>query len=244
MALTATATVATRRKIISSLNMRGCCVVSRNPYKSNIFYSVQKKTTIEECFLPIVQEVASKVITAERTIIFCRSLKDCFSIYQYFRMQLKQGMYYPKGSPSLSKYRLVDMFTGITEDAVKTTIIENFTSAEGCCRVVIGTIAFGMGLNSPNVRNVIHWGPSSDIESYVQESGRVGRDGEASFATLYYADTDFSGGGISSDMKKYCRHSSGCRKQFLFKHFDGASGDVIDNDYVCCDICDNIEMCH
>ena len=108
MALTATATVATRRKIISSLNMRGCCVVSRNPYKFNIFYSVQK-TTIDECFLPIVQEVASKLITAERKIIFCHSLKDCFSIYQYFRMQLRQDICHPKGSPCLSKYRLVDV---------------------------------------------------------------------------------------------------------------------------------------
>ena len=120
MALTATATIATRCKIISSLNMKGCCVTSQNPYKSNLFYAVQKKTTIEECFLPIVQELASKLITAECTIIFCRSLKDCFSIYQYFRMHLRQDMYYPKGSPCLSNYRLVDMFPSITEDAVKT----------------------------------------------------------------------------------------------------------------------------
>ena len=235
MALTATATVATRHKIISSLNMRGCCVMSRNPYKFNIFYSVQK-TTIDECFLPIMQEVASKLITAERKIIFCHSLKDCFSIYQYFRMQLRQDIYYPKGSPCLSKYRLVDMFTSITEDTVKTSIIENFTSAEGCCRVVIGTIAFGMGLDSPNVRNVIHWGPSSDIKSYVQESGRAGRDVEPAFATLYYTDTDFSGGSVSSDTKKYCRHSSSCRKQFLFQHFDWNNDDMIDNEYVCCDM--------
>ena len=63
------------------------------------------------------------------------------------------------------------MFASITEDAVKITIIENFTSAEGSCRVLVGTIAFGMALNSLNVCNMIHWGPSSDIESYVQESG-------------------------------------------------------------------------
>ena len=92
-------------------------------------------------------------------------------------MQLKQDLYYPPTAPHLSKYRLVDMFTSVTDESVKTNIIRNFTLPRGHCRVVIGTIAFGLGLDSPNVRKVIHWGPSSDIESYVQESGRVGRDG-------------------------------------------------------------------
>ena len=212
--------------------------MSRNPYKANIYYVVQKKRSIEECFLPIVQEVTHNTIKAERTIIFCRSLKDCFAIYQYFRMHLKQDMYYPKGSPCVSKYRLVDMFTSITDDTVKTSIIQNFTSREGCCRVVIGTIAFGMGLDSPNVRSVMHWGPSSDIESYVQESGRVGRDGEPAYAKLFYADTDFLSG-VSSDMKKYCKNSRTCRKDFLFKHFESDYNDVTANcDNVCCDICD------
>ena len=85
----------------------------------------------------------------------------------------------------------------------------------------------------------MHWGPSSDIESYVQESGRVGRDGEPANATLFYADTDFSGGGVSSDMKKYCKNSTTCRKYFLFKHFDSDYSDTMTNsDTVCCDIYD------
>ena len=133
MALTATATISTRHKIIFSLNMRGC-------YKANIYYAVQKKRRIEECFLPIVQEVAHNTIKAERTIIFCRSLKDCFAIYQYFRMHLKQDMYYPKGSPCVSKYRLVDMFTSITDNTVKTSIIQNFISCEGCCSNSLGPL--------------------------------------------------------------------------------------------------------
>lgn len=51
---------------------------------------------------------------------------------------------------------------------------------------MVGTIAFGMGLDSPNLRKVIHLGPSSDVESYVQESGRAGHDGKPSTCTLNF----------------------------------------------------------
>ena len=80
MALTATATVVTRGKIISSLNMKGCHVISKNPYKANIHYTVKEKQCIEQCFLPVVNEIPSKNICADRTILFCRSFTDCFSI--------------------------------------------------------------------------------------------------------------------------------------------------------------------
>ena len=56
-----------------------------------------------------------------------------------------------------------------------------------CLRVVIATVAFGMGLDSPNIRRIIHWGAPADTESYIQETGRAGRDGEQSLAKLYYA---------------------------------------------------------
>ena len=101
-------------------------------------------------------------------------------------------MYYPPLAPPVSKFRLVEMFTSATEESVKTNIIQNFTPLHGRCRVEIGTIAFGMGLDSPNVRKVVHWGPSSDIESYVQETGRVRRDGEFAIAILYFAKEEQS----------------------------------------------------
>lgn len=52
-------------------------------------------------------------------------------------------------------------------------------------RVVIATVAFGMGLDCPCVREIIDWGPSEDIDMYVQEIGHAGRDGELSVVTLF-----------------------------------------------------------
>ena len=57
-------------------------------------------------------------------------------------------------------------------------------------RVVVAIIAFGMGLDCPNVRRVIHWDPSSDVESYIQETGRAGCDRLPATAMLYFTNTD------------------------------------------------------
>ena len=55
---------------------------------------------------------------------------------------------------------------------------------------MVATIAFGTGLDCPNIRRVIHWGPSSDIVQYLQETGRAGHDGQMAQATLYFTDMD------------------------------------------------------
>lgn len=59
-----------------------------------------------------------------------------------------------------------------------------FTSPISPLRVVIATVAFGMGINCHNVRTVVHYGPPEDIDTYIQETGRVGRDGQSSHALL------------------------------------------------------------
>ena len=75
------------------------------------------------------------------------------------------------------------MYTHCTHGSVKKKIIEQFTK-QSSLRVVIATIAFRMGIDCPDVRHIIHWSVPSDAEMHVQESGRAGRDGELSCATI------------------------------------------------------------
>lgn len=77
----------------------------------------------------------------------------------------------PPGVPNLVKFRLVDIYTKCTGGDVKEAIVESFRNPSGNLRIVIGTVAFGMGLDCPH--NIL-WGPPSDFESFIQQTGQGG----------------------------------------------------------------------
>ena len=80
-------------------------------------------------------------------------------------------------------------------------------------------------------------GPSNDIESYIQETGRAGRDGLASEAILYYTNTDLGQIGDGS-IKEYCCNKNFCRREILLKDFDASDRDYSSiNSCACCDVC-------
>lgn len=96
--------------------------------------------------------------------------------------------------------RLVEMFHGQTDEESQERILENFTDANGPLRCVIATIAFGLGVQVPDIDYVIHWGPSKDVLSYWQEVGRCARGGGPGTACLYIYPRSMDARCIGEDM--------------------------------------------
>ena len=210
-------------------------VVSLSPNRANIKYSVVIATNIEENFATLVEEVRRRRLSMDRTIIFCRTYDDSSHIYLFLRSRLGSECVEPIGAPDLAQFRLINMFTGCTHPSVKDTILENFCNPNGPLKIVIATIAFGVGLDCPHVRRIIHWGASSDIEAYMQETGRAGRDGLSATAVLYTIKHP-SNRFLDAQIKEYLKNKDECRCEVLFRDFDGS--EEFDATCSCCDVCE------
>ena len=235
MALTATATLSTRKFIIKNLNMQDTSIVYVPPLKNNIIYFVTDKPRggISEAFQPIVDRLICER-TMDRIIIFCRLYDEVIGIHHFFQRALGEYFTQPKGSPNYVKYRVVDIYTHCTHPTVKVKILEQFTSPHSSLRVVIATVAFGMGVNCPDVRQIIHWGVPEDTEMYIQESGRAGRDGKLACVLLLKNAHDLDKRYASKGMINYCK-SSECRRSILYSDFPGC--EFASEGCMCCDIC-------
>ncbi len=147
MALTATASSVTRSDIIATLCMEHSVIISTSPHKKNIMYVVKEKNTMEDVVMSITTILCDLRTAMPRMIIFRKRYTECARMYSLFRYYLRDGFTQPPGNHDIAKNKIVDMYCKCTEACVKESIIKSFSDPKGSLRVIIATIAFGMGLD-------------------------------------------------------------------------------------------------
>lgn len=191
--------------------------ITESPNKLNICYSVtyiSKDTKPEECFAWVANGLKHKGTNAERVLIYCQTIKQCSIVYATIRGIIGDSMYLDPKSRN-PRHVVLEMLHSCTPKN-KENILKSFQDPQGCIRVLITTIAFGMGIHCKGVHHTIHFGPPKNPEAYVQESGRAGRDGKPSISHIIYQGLLLTH--VEREMKTYVKTSS-CRREILMRHF-------------------------
>jgi ATP-dependent DNA helicase RecQ len=172
LALTATATPAVREDIVMQLGIPSAKSIVRGFDRPNLVYEVARAGSDEDK-LRVLRSKLNGPLRDALGIIYTATIKNTYAVSEYLREEL--GI-------------VADVYHSKLQKTERDRVHDHFMNEK--VKVVVATNAFGLGIDKPNIRFVVHYDLPGSVEAYTQEAGRAGRDGEESLCLLLYRQSD------------------------------------------------------